>query len=52
MSTIALGKGVIDIESIYNALVAVGFDGYSTLEIAGEDAVKESYEFLKKLGAI
>jgi inosose dehydratase len=52
MSTIALGKGVIDIEAIYNALVAAGFDGYSTLEIAGEDAVKESYEFLKKLGAI
>ena len=51
MSLIALGDGVIDIEAIYNALVKVGFDGYTTLEIAGEEAVLKSFEYLKKLGA-
>lgn len=51
MSGIPLGTGVIDIEAIYKALVNSGFDAYSTLEIAGEDAVLESYEFLKSLGA-
>lgn len=52
MSLIALGDGVIDIESIFKALVNCGFDGYSTLEIAGEDAVMKSFEYLKKLGAV
>jgi inosose dehydratase len=52
MSLTALGDGVIGIEPIYHALVKAGFDGYSTLEIAGEDAVLKSFEFLKKLGAI
>jgi inosose dehydratase len=42
---------VIGIEAIFNALVESGFDGYSTLEIAGEEAVLKSYEFLKSLGA-
>jgi inosose dehydratase len=51
MSLTPLGDGVIDIKSIYEALVKTGFDGYSTLEIAGEDAVLKSFEFLKKLGA-
>ena len=51
MSTIALGDGVIDIESIYKALVDAGFDGYTTLEIAGEEAVLKSFEYLKALGA-
>jgi inosose dehydratase len=52
MSLTALGDGVIGIEAIYHALVKVGFDGYSTLEIAGEEAVLKSFEYLKKLGAI
>ena len=52
MSLTALGEGVIDIEAIYHALVKAGFDGYSTLEIAGEDAVLKSFAFLKKLGAV
>jgi inosose dehydratase len=52
MSLTALGDGVIGIEAIYHALVKAGFDGYSTLEIAGEDAVLKSFGFLKKLGAI
>jgi inosose dehydratase len=52
MTLTALGEGVIDIEAIYKALVKIGFDGYSTLEIAGEDAVLKSFAFLKKLGAV
>jgi inosose dehydratase len=51
MSLTALGDGVIGIEPIYHALVKAGFDGYSTLEIAGEDAVLRSFDYLKKLGA-
>ena len=51
MSLTALGDGVIGIEAIYKALVKSGFNGYSTLEIAGEEAVLKSFEFLKKLGA-
>lgn len=39
MATIALGDGVIDIQGIVKALKAEGFDGPTTLEIAGRDAV-------------
>ncbi len=52
MSLTALGDGVINIEEIFKALVKSGFDGYTTLEIAGEEAVLKSFEFLKKLGAV
>lgn len=38
-------------KGVFNVLVAAGFDGYSTLEVAGDAAVKQSYEFLKSLGA-
>lgn len=51
MSLIPLGIGVVDIEGVYKELVKAGFDGHSTLEIAGEDAVLESYRYLKALGA-
>jgi inosose dehydratase len=51
MSIIALGDGVIGIEDIFKSLVKSGFDGFSTLEIAGEDAVKKSLQFLRNLGA-
>lgn len=51
MATIPLGTGMVDIKAIYKALVDNGFDGYSTLEIAGEKSVLDSYEFLKSLGA-
>lgn len=50
MSTIALGSGVIGIAEIYSALAQTGFHGHTTLEIAGEAAVKESCKFLKSLG--
>lgn len=49
MALIPLGTGVIGIEEIYKELLKIGFDGYTTLEVAGEEAVKGSYEFLKKL---
>ena len=51
MSLTPLGQGVIGIEEIYRSLESVGFGGYTTLEIAGEEAVKASYDFLKGLGA-
>jgi len=51
MSTIALGTGAIDIKGVYHALVEGGFNGHTTLEIAGDDAVLQSYEYLKALGA-
>ncbi|WP_299554070.1 sugar phosphate isomerase/epimerase family protein [Seonamhaeicola sp.] len=49
MSLIPLGSGVIGIEDVYKSLVESGFDGYTTLEVAGEEAVKASYDYLKKL---
>ncbi len=51
MSGIPLGTGVVDIKGVYQALVAAGYDGYTTLEVAGDDAVKQSYAYLKSLGA-
>jgi inosose dehydratase len=51
MSGIPLGTGVVDIKGVYEALVAAGYDGYTTLEVAGDDAVKQSYAYLKSLGA-
>jgi inosose dehydratase len=51
MSGIPLGTGVVDIKGVYEALVKVGYDGYTTLEVAGDDAVKQSYAYLKSLGA-
>ena len=51
MALIPLGQGVIDIKEIYRELVKSGFDGHSTLEVSGEEAVMESYRFLQALGA-
>ncbi|MDH7463178.1 sugar phosphate isomerase/epimerase [Chitinophagaceae bacterium 26-R-25] len=51
MATIPLGSGVIDIAGTFASLVMAGFDGYTTLEVAGESAVLESYRFLQALGA-
>lgn len=51
MSTIAVGSGVIDIEGVFAALINSGFDGYSTLEVAGDDAVLGSASHLVGLGA-
>lgn len=51
MSTITLGSGVVDIDGVFKALTASGFDGYSTLEIAGDEAVLGSAEYLVSMGA-
>lgn len=48
MATIPLGDGVIDIPGVVKALLAAGFDGPTTLEIAGPENVKTS---LERLGA-
>lgn len=50
MATIPLGTGAVDIKGVYTALVETGFEGHTTLEIAGEGAVKGSYAFLRTLG--
>lgn len=52
MSSIALGTGLIDIEGAFRALEAAGFDGYSTLEVGGDDAVLGSAAYLETLGAV
>ena len=46
MATIALGDGVIDLPAIVKALQKIGFDGATTLEVAGPDNVKRSVERL------
>jgi inosose dehydratase len=51
MATIALGDGVVGIPAVLDALKAVGFDGDTTLEIAGEDAVQTSLQRLREWGA-
>ena len=51
MAGIPLGTGVVDIKGAYDALKAAGFDGLTTREVAGEDNVKQSYAYLKSLGA-
>lgn len=48
MGLIPLGDGVVGIEEIVKELLASGFDGPTTLEIAGEDAVKTSAERLRQ----
>ena len=48
MATIPLGDGVIDLPEIVTALQESGFDGGTTLEVAGADAVKLSAERLRE----
>ena len=48
MSLIALGDGVIGIPAIVEALEKIGFNNATTLEIAGEDAVKLSVQRLNE----
>jgi inosose dehydratase len=51
MSTIPLGTGAVDIAGTVAALKRVGFTGHTTLEVAGQEAVLQSYAYLKSLGA-
>ncbi|NQT52002.1 sugar phosphate isomerase/epimerase [bacterium] len=48
MAIIPLGDGVVGIEDIVKALQASGFDGPTTLEVAGVEAVKTSAERLRQ----
>lgn len=51
MGLIPVGDGLVGIEPIVKELLANGFDGPTTLEIAGEEAVKVSAERLRKWSA-
>ncbi len=48
MGTIALGDGVVGIPAVVRALRNAGFDGATTLEIFGADAVKTSAQRLRE----
>ena len=48
MSTIPLGDGIVGIEAIAKELLASGFDGPTTLEVAGPEALKRSAERLRQ----
>ncbi len=48
MSGIPLGDGVVGIEAVVKALREQGFDGPTTLEVAGEEAVRISAERLRR----
>ena len=52
MSTIAVGSGLVDIEGVFRALEAAGYDGHSTLEVGGDEAVLGSADYLVGLGAV
>ena len=47
MATIPLGEGLVGIRNIVDALLAIGFDGATTLEIAGADNVRRSLASLQ-----
>ena len=47
MAAIPLGEGVVGIRGIVEALLAIGFDGATTLEIAGAENVRRSFESLQ-----
>jgi inosose dehydratase len=51
MGLIPLGEGIVGIEAIVKELLASGFDGPTTLEIAGEEAVKVSAARLREWSA-
>lgn len=51
MGLITLGDGLVGIEAIVKELLANGFDGPTTLEVAGEEVVKRSAERLRAWSA-
>ncbi|MCX6995779.1 MAG: sugar phosphate isomerase/epimerase [Kiritimatiellaeota bacterium] len=48
MAVIPLGDGVVGIPEVVKALKKIGFDGATTLEIAGPDNVKKSAQRLRE----
>jgi inosose dehydratase len=51
MGLIPLGDGVVGIEAVVEALLDIGFDGPTTLEVAGEENVKQSARRLREWSA-
>jgi inosose dehydratase len=51
MGLVALGDGVIDVAGVYEVLQDAPHVEHTTLEVAGDENVHKSYEFLKALGA-
>jgi inosose dehydratase len=51
MGTIPLGEGAIDIAGVFDVLKDAPHVEYTTLEVAGDDNMLKSYEYLKSLGA-
>lgn len=51
MGTIPIGEGAIDIAGVFEVLKDAPHVNYTTLEVAGDDNMLKSYEYLKLLGA-
>jgi len=51
MATIPLGSGVVDIAGTFQELKKAGFDGHTTLEVGGQEAVLASRDYLNSLSA-
>lgn len=51
MGLIPLGSGAVDIAGVYDVLKDAPNVEYTTLEVAGDEAMLASYEYLKSLGA-
>lgn len=51
MGTIPLGEGAIDIAGVFEVLEDAPHVEFTTLEVAGDDNMLKSYEYLKSLGA-
>lgn len=52
MATIPLGDGVIGIEPIVRALMDIGFDGPTTLEVAGPENITVSIQRLREWSGV
>jgi inosose dehydratase len=48
MSAIALGDGLVGIPAIVTALTRIGFNGETTLEVAGRQNIQKSLERLNE----
>jgi inosose dehydratase len=51
MGLIPLGTGAIDVAGVYETLKDAPHVEYTTLEVAGDEAMLQSYEYLKSMGA-
>ncbi|MDP6111662.1 MAG: sugar phosphate isomerase/epimerase family protein [Planctomycetota bacterium] len=49
MATIPLGEGVIDVAGVVKVLQDAGFEGDTTLEVAGVETMQASIEYLRSL---